>query len=146
MNDGENSYPNFPPDTLGDTSVTKLERLDGMSDRPPAISWGEKFKSWPPERREEFLKKLAESMNHAADVSQQHMRRMSDACFKMDAQLKQAKEALAQKDVLMTQELARADAEKQSLYRELGVVQGELRDSLRQVAALRAKLGRRAEA
>lgn len=133
-------YPNFDPDTMGDTEVSKLERLPGMKDFAPKIRWGDEYKSWPIEQRLKFAERLADSMNHAADVLQQERNVISMKANMIRRENERLKEAVATNGSVMNHELALQDTERQKLYQQIVEQQQTIKGFKRQVASLQAKL------
>jgi hypothetical protein len=127
MSDPEDAYyPDLPPDGLGD--LQRIVRLPGMQPRAPAIRWGDAYLAWPLERRLHYAERLASAMNHAADILQRERDRLLATLRQQDAHLALTTQRYLDQGALMHRELAQADAEKQALYREIGVLQAQLRD------------------
>lgn len=106
-------YPDCDPDTLGD--LKSIERLPAMKSPAPKISWGEDYKSRTVEERIEFSEKLANSMNHAADILQQERNGLLEVVEKQEVTIRRANKALEGQASMMQQELQTQNAKQQEL-------------------------------
>lgn len=70
-------------------NINGLAKLDDsiISKRPPKIKWGVDFESWGEDRQIEYLKKLAATMNNAADLIQTERNGLLSKCATQEAQI-----------------------------------------------------------
>jgi len=135
----EKHYPNYPPDTLGDGAMKKIEHLPGMQSRAPEIRWGGDFESWDDTRKLKFAMRLASSMNHAADVMQQERNKLLVLCKQQAAQIERHQDAYRAQGQLMNTELGQANVEKQELYKQIVQLQGALKEKQKRIKVLEAE-------
>jgi len=126
MNDDK--YPDLEFDPLYGGDCKTIRRIPGMRVPIPQIKWGDKYRSWPVERRLEFAEKLASAMNHAADVLQQEKVKLIEELKRKEEQLKSLLDKNSKLTEMMNRELAGASAEKQELAGEVVRLRGMLRE------------------
>lgn len=139
MNDEREFYPNYPPDTLGDEAMKDIERLPAMQSRAPDIRWGGEFESWGLRRQRDFAMRLASSMNHAADMLQQERNKLLELCKKQERLLESAQDGYRNQGQLMNNELGKANAEKQELYKQIVNLQAALKEKQKRIKVLEAE-------
>lgn len=70
--------------------------------RARMINFGEDFQKWPDSRKMTYLKKLASSMNHAADIMQQERNKALEEQIRLKEQMDNMESNLViQKDIVL---------------------------------------------
>ena len=82
--------------------IAELDFTGIEAPRARMINFGEEFQKWGDKRQMEYLKKLASSMNHAADIMQQERNRLLEEQQVLKEQLTNTESNLAiQKDIVL---------------------------------------------
>jgi len=113
----EKSYPDFEALPFG--GMRKIERLPRMERTPPDISWGREFESWPERMQLSYAKRLASTMNHAADILQGERNALIEVCERQERQIVSLREQLEHQNSMTHAQLQRVGAEKQPLYQQI---------------------------
>jgi len=108
--------PDLPFDNLGDPIT--LDRRKGCK-MAPKLAWGSEYKAWPLQQRLKHCEELAASQNQALDIMQQERNGLSDICRKKEEQLKSMAKRLQDATAMMNRELAKVNAERQLLLKQL---------------------------
>jgi len=109
----------------------------GNNGRGPQIKFGDEFNSWPPGKQIEYLKQLASSMNHAADMMQTERNEIRSKLIMAETKLAGAEKALQiQKDVVVRQ-LTDGNAEQQSMIVRMQALEAKVREQAEIIKTLR---------
>lgn len=133
-----NDYPNFEPDTLGDSKIATLKRLPEMSrpGRAPRILWGDEYKSWSLEKKVKHLEIFSDSMNEAADIAQTQLFAAWGLGRTKDKQIKQLKEKVAAQDQLLQGQMNRSNGREQELQERIVELHTELKAAQKRIKEL----------
>ena len=115
------------------TDPVQIRREPGMKRSAPKIAWGDEYKGWSVRQRLRYAERLAESLNHALDVTQKDRDRLSEVCRRQEAQIEHAQQTYLRQGDVMHQQVTRDGEEKQELYRQIVDLQGELREVRRRL-------------
>jgi hypothetical protein len=100
------------------------------------INFGEEFQKWPDSRKMTYLKKLASSMNHAADIMQQERNKLLEEREVIKAQLKNTESNLAiQKDIVLRTITANNSA-KEEYIQLIQKLEGQVRSKDKAIGIL----------
>ena len=117
--DADGKYPDLlPPDEMP-PEFSKIDRLPTMEKNAPMISWGCVFEEWPDTRKIDYLKKLASTMNHAADVLQTERNEIIKIAKAQETQIAQVAETEQQNRNLLQQQMTKANADKEALNQRI---------------------------
>jgi hypothetical protein len=130
---GITTYPDLgPPEVLPEGYKT-IKLLPGQQNPPPRIKWGQKFDALPVEQQIKRAKKVADAMNHAADVAQQRVSELIDIANHQERQLELNKVDFENQRQTMALLATRHNAENQARMAEMQEIKMEnkrLRDAL----------------
>lgn len=130
---GITTYPNLGPPEVLPEGYKEIKLLPGQQNPPPRIRWGKKFDAMPIEQQIRRAQKVADAMNHAADIAQQRVTELIDIANHQEKQLELNKvdfENQRQTVALLT---TRHNAENQARMVEMQEIKQEnkrLRDAL----------------
>jgi hypothetical protein len=134
-------YPDLeaPDGPMGD--IVSVKRIPGMKKIAPKIQWGKEYRSWPIKKRLKFAERLADTMNHAADVIQGERDKLLVILKEKEEKLKASiKQYLAQGEMIHNK-LAEADAEKQELYKQIVDLNKKVKLQARKIKVLETRIG-----
>ena len=104
-----------------------LKEID-VVERPPKIKWGDKFKSWPLEKQNDYLRRFSESMNHAADTIMQERDALGQLAEKKEEQIIQLKEALDANTLMLQTEITKMNEYRQEAQQHAAQLQARIRE------------------
>lgn len=118
-------------DLQDDFVAMGFERLDEkyVSDNPPKIKWGKKYKSWSEERKIAYLEKFAASMNEAAARLQNERDELNKLCDKKERQIESLNEAMRQNNMMLQTQIEKINAERQSYHEAYAKLKRELKQA-----------------
>ena len=87
-----------------------------LSRRPPHIKWGVKFESWSDAEKIDYLKGLAQTMNHAASLVQDERDQLNEVCEKKEALLVKAALDLQANNTMLQQQITEMNALRQGYH------------------------------
>jgi hypothetical protein len=123
--------------------VEGLKELDfeGITaPRARMINFGEEFHKWDDKHKIEFLKKLASSMNHAADIMQQERNKLLEKVDVVQRQLENAeKNLLIQKNIVL-KAITDNNKAKDEYIQLIQKLEGTVRDQEKKINQLNALL------
>lgn len=134
IDDNDTQYPDSEPLAMGDLKAIK--RHPNMQSPAPKIRWGKKYDAMPIGRRLDRAEKVANAMNHAADVLQTERNKLIEVCKAQEAQLVAAKAEQTIAQELLQTEMDRHNAEKQELYQQVAVLQKDTKAQAKHIAKL----------
>ena len=112
-----------------------------MKVRAPKVQWGADIDLLPPVEQSRYYKRVAEAMNHAADILQQERNKLVEVAKAQEAQLVSKDQQVRAVTAQMEQLLTRTNAEKQQLSEQV-VAEGRVVKQLRQtIYQLKVRLG-----
>jgi len=133
---GLSSYPNLgPPEALPEGYKT-VKALPGHQNPPPKIKWGKKFERMTPEDQLKRAKKVADAMNHAADIAQKRVSELIDIANHQERQIEQNKLDFANQQQTMILMTTRHNEQQQARMQEMQELKAELRDAKRRIKEL----------
>jgi len=94
----------------------------------PKIKWGDKYKSWSPERKLKYVEDLAASMNNAAAMIQEERNALGRLCEMKEKQLTEMSRQLAQNNELIQTEVTKMNEYKQNTNKEMARLNGIIRE------------------
>jgi len=117
---------NVEPDLM----VAGFHRLDEklVSGRPPQIKWGTQYNDWEPERKVQYLEKLARTMNHAAYLVQEERNALGKICEKQEGQLIKLNEALQENSAMLQHEVTRMNERRQDFNTQVARLNARIRE------------------
>lgn len=130
-------YPDIgPPEELPE-GFKVIKMIPGIQARAPKIKWGKFFREtlddgspnpdlMPLEWRAERYRKVAEAMNHAADVMQQRVFELIEVAKSQEAQIEQWAQRYESQSQVHHQLVERLNAEKHSRVDEIMALKREL--------------------
>ena len=130
---GITTYPNLGPPEVMPEGYKTIKLLPGQQNPPPKITWGLKFDALPAEQQIKRAKKVADAMNHAADIAQQRVSELIDVANHQEKQLELNKVDFANQLETMSLLTTRHNAENQARMAEMQEIKQEnkrLRDAL----------------
>ena len=98
-----------------------------VSARPPKIRWGERYLSWSPQKKIEYLEKFAASRNHAAYLIQGERDQLNELCEKKEAQIHGLGKAMAQNSAMLQTEVTKMNAQRQDYHRNISRLNAEIK-------------------
>jgi len=113
-----------------------FKKLDSnlISERPPKIKWGKKFESWTLKEQNEYLKKLATTMNHAAYLIQEERNALLKLMDKKEKQLIKVQKAMDSNVEMVHDELEKINLERQSFNSaNTGMKGNKIKDYLKNI-------------
>jgi len=139
-----NDYPDLEFDAGLDSKVKTLKRLPGTT-VAPRIKWGEHYKALPIHERLRRAERMADGMNHAADVAQTQWFDMLKLLKKQAAQIEGAQPRIDSIQQAMNLQLARQNEQVGELEQTIKALQAERRDLQQRVKELEDGPQRRLE-
>ena len=104
------------------------------------IAFGEEFEAWPDSRKMSYLKKLASSMNHAADLMQQERNAIAEDMKVVKLQLEYAERNLGiQKNIVLTT-ITQNNLDKQNFIADIQALKAKVVDQENMIAVLNTRL------
>lgn len=116
---GLTTYPNLGPPEVLPEGYKDIKLLPGQQNPPPKIRWGEKFEKMPVDKQIRRAKKVADAMNHAADIAQQRVSELIDIANHQEKQLENAKQAFHDQQQTMISMTTRHNEEQQARMKEM---------------------------
>jgi len=132
-----NDYPDLTFDAALDSKVATLKRLPGTT-VAPRIKWGEQYNALPIEERCKRAERVADAMNHAADVAQKQWFEMLETLAHKEKQIEQAQPQVESMREVLHHQLTRGNDEKAELERDIIALRKENRELHKQIKQLEA--------
>jgi len=113
-----------------DLVMDGFKKLDPhlTSTKAPRIKWGDKYKSWSPERRLKYVEDLAASMNNAAAIIQEERNELGRLCEMKEKQLIKISAELTRNNEMILAEVTKMNEYKQSTNLEIARLNGIIRE------------------
>lgn len=134
------TYPNLGPPEVLPEGYKVIKMLPGQQNPPPKIRWGDKFEKLSLRDRLKRAQKVADAMNHAADVAQQRVSELIDVANHQEKQLENAKRAFHSQQQTMIMMTTRHNEQQQARMQEMQELKAELREAKKRISELEAKL------
>jgi len=118
-----------------------FKKLDSklITHNPPKIKWGKDFEGWELKKQNEYLKKLAATMNHAASLIQDERNQLGELCELKEKQLEKMKDAMEQNNSMIQGEVTKMNEERHKFNEAKGGFKGaELKAKLKEWQSLQA--------
>ena len=114
---------------IDDFMIDGFHKLDEkiVDERPPKIRWSDRFRERSIEDQAAYLEKLAHTMNHAAYLIQNERDQLNELCEKKELQLESLNEAIKQNNLMLQQEVARMNAQRQEYHLNIKRLNAEIR-------------------
>jgi DNA-binding helix-hairpin-helix protein with protein kinase domain len=125
---GIDTYPNLGPPEVMPKGYKQIKALPGHQTPAPKIKWGKKFEKMPVEQQIRRAKKVADAMNHAADIAQQRVQELIDIANHQERQLEVCKQSQLDMQRTMSLLTNQHNAEKQARIAEMQELKAELRE------------------
>lgn len=122
MTDDDTHYPNLEPDGLGIIDIKRAGKT-----RAPRIAWGDKYKSWPVEKRLRYAENLAATMNEAVRLKQEEYIALVAIAERQETQLIQSKKQAAQQDGVLQREITASNKRQNDLVAENRKLRAEIK-------------------
>lgn len=119
------NYPNLGPPEVLPKGYKEIRALPGHQTPAPRIRWGKQFERMPIEQQLKRAKKVADAMNHAADIAQQRVQELIDIANHQERQLESNKVDFANQQRLVQKLVFDHNAEKQARIAELQELKAE---------------------
>lgn len=135
---GITTYPNLGPPEVLPKGYKQIKALPGHQTPAPKIRWGKKFEKMSVDQQIRRAKKVADAMNHAADIAQQRVAELIDIANHQEKQLEATKQAALDMQRTMNMQMAQHNADTQARIKELQELKMErarLIDALHLLAA-----------
>lgn len=82
--------------------------------KPPKINWGERYKTWPNDKKIKYLEELAASMNHAAFLIQNERDELNTLCGQKEEMLNTLSQNLEGNNGMIQQQIMLLNEERQT--------------------------------
>lgn len=133
---GIDTYPNLGPPEIMPEGYKDIKLLPGQQNPPPKIRWGKQFDAMSVEKQIRRAKKVADAMNHAADIAQQRVQELADIANHQEKQLELNKVDFANQQQTMIMMTTKHNAEKQLRIQEMQELKAELREAKKRIKEL----------
>lgn len=131
-----NDYKNLEFEGNAD-GVSKLETLREELPDVSEIRWGRKFEDWSDYKKIDYLKELASSLNHAAELLQNERNELLQLLRRKEDMIISLNERLEDQGVMLHRELQKAGAEKQELMQRVVELDRRVKKQQAKIEALR---------
>ena len=107
-----------------------FHKLDSkiISKRPPKIRWSSEFLAAPLEKQNQYLMKLANTMNHAAALIQDERDQLTVLCAKKEALLMAQQAGVRQNSLMLQSEVTRMNTQRQGFHKEVARLNERIRE------------------
>lgn len=123
---------------LGD--LPELKKLDVTIPKLKMIRFGEEFDQWTKPKQIEYLKRLASSMNQAADILQNERNELLTQVASLKSQIENADTNVAQNKTIMINAVTQYNQERQELVQQIQELQTRVRAQDKVIELLNEKL------
>lgn len=114
-----------------------LKRLPGMSRIAPCIAWGSEYTSWSMRKRLRYAQRLAETMNHAADVIQTERNNLLQILKAKERQLVQAAEANEATSQLLQRQVEDFNKQREEMNQDIVTLDRKVKAQAREIKKLK---------
>lgn len=104
------------------------------------IKYGEEFEAWPDSRKINYLKKLASSMNHAADLMQQERNEIAEEIKVIKEQMDNAEKNLAIQKGIVLKVITDGNVANQDHINRIQLLERKLREKDETIENLQIEL------
>lgn len=115
--------PEKDTDDMGVENLPELKKLDVTIPKVKMIQFGDEFEEWTNPKKIVYLKRLASTMNQAADILQQERNKLLVEVESLKKQLENAESNVTQHKTIMINAVTQYNDERQNLSREIQELQ-----------------------
>jgi predicted nucleic acid-binding Zn-ribbon protein len=108
--------------------VTKGFKRVPVIERPPKVKWGKKFNQWDIRKQNDYLKRFAESMSHAADVIQKERNKLGKLADIKEDQLMQMQAMLDANNRMLQAEITKMNDYRQQAQQHAAKLEAQIRE------------------
>lgn len=108
--------------------VTEGFKRVPVIERPPRVKWGKKFEKWSIEKQNDYLKRFAESMNHAAGTIQKERDHLGKLAQIKEDQLMKMQAMVDANNLMVQSEITRMNEYRQQVNEEAAKLRARIRE------------------
>jgi predicted nucleic acid-binding Zn-ribbon protein len=108
--------------------VTEGFKKVPVIERPPKVKWGKEFNKWDIQKQNDYLKRFAESMNHAAGTIQKERDKLGKLAEIKENQLMQMQSMLEANNRMIQAEVAKMNEYRQQAQQHAAKLEAKIRE------------------